>query len=496
MPRDKLSPEALALIYLRSECGWPQKELAARCGYATHQQLSRYETGRYPLSREVLNAIVDCLGHSPEAVDVLLFTHSLVASPSPEPPSPVALTAEELRRIDRAAITAGWSTTEDIRERLIVRKRKRKAKAARREAGELWARLKPRSRQARRELVASSPEFRSWALAERVCEASVRAAADRPQEALGLADLALFIAGQVEGVEDWRRRLEGYAWAHVANARRVANDFAGADETFVRAWDLWRAGAAADPGLLPEWRMLSLEASLRREQHRFQEALELLDLAAKTTDGNPATTGRIFLQKEHVCEQMGDLDGALAALETAAPFVETSGDLRLLFALHFEIVKDLWELERHGEAEKLLSRVQELAERLGNELDLIRVVWLAARVAAGQGRRDEAIAGLEQVRREFTIRQLPYDAARACLELAAIYLNEGRSGEVKALTREMVPIFQTQGIAREALASLSLFREAAREETATPEMVWRVIAEIERVKRLAPRSASGQRDRG
>jgi transcriptional regulator with XRE-family HTH domain len=485
--RDKLSPEALALIYLRSERGWLQKELADRHGYTTYRQLSRYETGDQPLSREALDAFAASLGHSQEAVDALLFVHSLVAPGSPEPSSPVALTAEELGRIDRAVIAAGWSTAEEVRTRLTSYKRKRKATVARREAEELWARLKPLSRQARRDRVADSPELRSWALAERVCEASVRAAANSPQEALDLADLALFIAGQVEGGEDWRRRLAGYAWAHMANARRVANDLSGADEAFVQAWDLWRAGAVTDPGLLPEWRMLSFEASLRREQHRFLEALELLDRATRVTDGDPATTGRIFLKKEHVCEQMGDLGGALVALAEATPFVEASGDPRLLFALFFETVNDLCAVERHAEAAKLLPEVQKLAEQLGNELDLIRVVWLAARVAVGQGKWEEATTGLEQVRREFMVRQLPYDAARACLELAAIYLKEGQTGEVKTLAREMAPIFQAQGIAREALVSLALFRDAAQQETATVELARRVIVEIEKARRLAPR---------
>ncbi|HTG35442.1 MAG TPA: hypothetical protein VLB76_21175 [Thermoanaerobaculia bacterium] len=192
---------------------------------------------------------------------------------------------------------------------------------------------------------------------------------------------------------------------------------------------------------------------------------------------------------------MGDLGGALAALAEAAPFVEASGDPHLLFALRFETANDLCAVERWANAAELLSEVQELAVQLGNELDLIRVVWLAARIAAGQGRLEEAIAGLEQVRREFTVRQLAYDAARACLELAAIYLKEGRSGEVKALAREMAPIFQVQGIAREALASLSLFRDAAQRETATVELAWRVITEIERIRRSAPRLENGRQGR-
>ena len=492
MAQDKLSPEALVLIYLRSERGWPQKELADRHGLTTYRQLSRYETGDRPLSRETLYALAATLGYAPEAVDALLFIHSLVAPAEREVPSPVAPTAEERRRIHRTAVAAGWSTAENVREGLLARKRRLKAESARHEAGALWARLKAHPRQARRGLVAASPELRNWALAERVCEASVRAAADSPQEALDLADLALFIAGRVEGGgEGWRRRLEGYAWAHVANARRVANDLSGADEAFVQAWHLWRAGADSD--LLPEWRILDLEASLRREERRFAEALELLDLAGRAAEGDPVASGRILLNKEFVYEQMGDLAGALEVLAAAAPFVDASGDTRLLFALRFETSKDLCALERHAEAAKLLPEVRKLAERLGNELDLVRVLWLEARITAGQGGWEKAITGLEQVRREFTARMLPYDAALSSLEVAVLYLKEGRTGEVKVLAREMAPLFQAQGIAREALASLSLFRDAAQQETATVELALRVISEVEKARQKAPPPEHGLR---
>ena len=78
--------------------------------------------------------------------------------------------------------------------------------------------------------------------------------------------------------------------------------------------------------------------------------------------------------------------------------------------------------------------------------------------STGQGRREEAIDGLEQVRRDFTARGLPYDAA-CCVDLAVL-LKEGRTGEVKALAREMAPIFQlSEGMPREALHILPL-REA------------------------------------
>ncbi|HKI03231.1 MAG TPA: helix-turn-helix transcriptional regulator [Thermoanaerobaculia bacterium] len=492
MPREKLSPEALALIYLRSQRGWSKKELASRLGLSDVRQLYRYERGEAALRREDLESIAARLGYSPEAVEALLFIHSLTGYEPRQAASPFPLTPEDRRRINRAVIFTGWTVAETVGDLLTHRRRKAKEAEARREAEELWTRLKTATRQERRDLVTFLPEFQSWALAVRVCEASVRAAADKPEAALELADLALRIAEQVLGEEGWRCRVKGYVWAHVANARRVANDFAGADEAFARAWDLWRAGAAVDPDLLPEWRMFDLEASLRREQHRFSEALALLDQAQAGSRGEPVSTARILLKKEHVFEQMGDVQSALAVLAEAGPFVEASGDLHLLFALRFKEANNLCHLERYAEATGILPQVRELAVRLGNGLDLIRVVWLAAKVAAGQGRKEEATVGLEQVRRDFTVRQLPYDAARSSLDLAVLWIEAGRTAEVRELALAMTWIFKAQGIHREALAALSLFYDAAQQETATVELARQVIAEVERVRRSASQRTTGE----
>ena len=149
-------------------------------------------------------------------------------------------------------------------------------------------------------------------------------------------------------------------------------------------------------------------------------------------------------------------------------------------------------MKRYEEVAALLDGVRELAGRLGNEMDFVRVQWLTSRVNAGLGKRNEAVAGLEQVRRELTAREIPYDAALASLELAVLYLEEDRTPEVKAIAREMAPIFQAQGIAREALASLSIFSEAAQREAATLELVKQVMSDITAARRSTPHPAKGK----
>jgi transcriptional regulator with XRE-family HTH domain len=482
MPAEISSAFGFALTCLRSARGWTQTRLA-RAAHIARSLVTRYEKGR-GLIRETLDWFLGILGYPREAADPLIFAHRLIyPDPLEDAASPLALTPEEQREIDRACLATGLLAAEEMRAELIRKKKVEKAAAKRREAEELWERLKAASEDERRDLVADFPDYRSWALAVRVCEASVRAAADKPKNARELADLALLIAERVEEPEAFRSRLQGYCWAYVGNSRRVSEDFDGADEALVRAWDLWRAGA--DSGLLPEWLMFTIEASLRRARQQFSDALSLLDQAMESCGDNSKAAGLIHLERERVFEQIGDVKGAMAALKEAAPLVEASGDAHLLFTLHFKTARNLCHLERYTEAEDLLFGIRELAIEQRNELNLIRVDWLQARVDAGQGRTEEAVTGFQRVRGEFTARDLPYDAALASLDLALLWLEAGRTREVRDLALAMGWIFQAKKIDREALAALSLFCKAARQESATVELARRAIAEIEKTTRSA-----------
>jgi transcriptional regulator with XRE-family HTH domain len=487
---DRPGPHSPALAFLRTAAGWSQKQLARFLGLG-NEDISKYERGDKALTRETLDFLAEPFA-PPEAVDVLLWAHSLILPEAQEEvPSPVALTPEEIRSNHRAVLAgtcaAVRTEAERLRGELNRGKRQEKIEAARQEAALLWDQLKATKRQDRWDAVASFPELWSWALAERVSHESVRKAAHKAGEALELAELALEIAERAPGEENWRLRLKGYCWAHLGNARRVANDLAGADTAFAQAWHFWEAGADSDPGLLAAWRLYDLEASLRRDQRQFPEALHLLEQARAGCGNDPLATGRILLNKEHVFDEMGDAVGSLAALEEATPLIDGSGDVRLFWVLLFKKTNNLLHLERYREAAELLPKVHDLAVELRNELDLVRVVWLRAKVAAGLGQTEEAIAGLEQVGQDFTAREMPYDAALSWLDLAVLLLKAGRTAEVRELAVRMVRIFKGQEeFDREALAALQLFCKAALDEAATVELALRVIAEVEQARRAAP----------
>jgi transcriptional regulator with XRE-family HTH domain len=325
-------------------------------------------------------------------------------------------------------------------------------------------------------------------LTARLCEESARMAAHSAAVSLDLARSALRVAEMVPLGTAGRPCCSGYAWAFIGNALRVAADLAGGEICFATAWRLWNEAEARSGSHLAEWRLLDLEASLRRDRRQFGHALELLERAL---EGAPAEArGRILLNKAFTLEQSGRIEDSLVVLREAAPLVETWGEPRERCVLHFNLLVILCHLDRFDEAEKGLAELHLLVEQLGNDLDKLRLRWLTARVWAGLGRREDACSAFEAVQRDFTERRIGYDAALVSLELAILYLQQNRPAEVQSLAREMAWIFDSHGVTREALAALTIFCEAVERNAVTVELARHVFGTLNRLRENAGFSAS------
>jgi transcriptional regulator with XRE-family HTH domain len=472
MPKPRPSALGATLRFLRFANGWSEEDLARALGIKP-VLISRYERGNKKLYRQRLEELLAVMGVPPEAIDGALYTLG-VGLPAEDPGSPVDPTPEERQIIDQAAAVAGQGAAEATRSQLTANIRQLRADKDRSQAGELWQALQGLSPGQRLTAVETDRKYWSWPLVEKICAESTRAAAHRADRAMELAKLALRIAELVPASEPWSSRLQGYAWAFVANARRVQGDLPGAEEAFLRSDHLWETGAPADFGLLDASRLLDLKASLRSYQGRVDEALILLDQALQVTKTSEAQ-GRILIKKANALRFVESYKRSNDALRKAETLIQQKPDPRLSLVVRFTLVANLLQLGGYEEAETLLPEVRELAAGLGNELDLVRVLWLEGRVLAGLKRPQEALPTLEQVRRYFTASQIAYDAALVSLEVAVFYLENARTGEVKRLVEEMLWIFKGQGVHQEALAALRLFCEAARREEATADLARRVV---------------------
>jgi transcriptional regulator with XRE-family HTH domain len=479
MPRPIPPPLSLALTVLRSSKGWSQKELSQAAGLP-RGMISDYEMGRRPLSPRKLASLAALLGIDPEEMEVALLPARSLRPVEEALGPPLGPTAEQQEGIERTVARVIRRSADVAREELTRSLRETGIQRDREGAEAFWQRLRTYPPDEQRFLVQNGRSLGTWALCEKLCAESARAAAADAGRAMELADLALAVAAQVSGPAGWRSRLQGYAWAFVANARRVASDLPEAERAFGRAWKLWADCSPNEEGPLAEWRLFDLESSLRRDQRRLPEALELLDRALLRQAGE--AEGRILLNKAFTLEQMGEYEGAITALKRAAAAVGGRNEPRFLFLLSFNLAVNLCHLGRHAEAEKLLPDIRNPAVRLGNGLDLVRALWLEGRIAAGLGQRARAVSALERVRADFTSRGMAYDVALATLELAVLFLEEGRAEKVQNLARQMAPIFKSQGVHREALAALKLFQDAAEHKAATVELARRLVPYLQRAR--------------
>jgi tetratricopeptide (TPR) repeat protein len=472
MPKTALPDLSIALTFLRLGQGWSQGELGKAAG-TSPKIINEYERGRKVLTRKRLEYLIAFMGLPPERIDTTLdclAANRAAGRPPRGSADPLSETQRQVEALVARCQTVGGGFVRSILSLLTV---EGEALHARQRAGFLWDRLKRRPPAERRLLVEHDVKLRSWALCERVAAESVKAAPNHPKEALELAELALLIAERVPGNEAWRSRIQGYAGLFVGNARRACNDLPGSHEALARARKQWEAGAPGDPGLLNEAWLPWTEAALRRAQRRFPEALKRIDEALVLDAGE--LRGQILITKAGIHDALGDPESSTAALLEAAPLINAGQEPRLAFGLRFNLLVDLCQLNRFAEAEPRLREVRALAERLGEELDLTRVVWLEGKVAAGLGRSGEAQADFERARRVLHRRDLAFDYALVSLELALLLLEQGRTVEVSTLAGEMLWIFRAQGVEQEALAAIQLFCDAVKRGTATVELARQVV---------------------
>ncbi|HXU47252.1 MAG TPA: helix-turn-helix transcriptional regulator, partial [Thermoanaerobaculia bacterium] len=403
----------VVLRHLRQTArGWTQRRLEKEAGLPA-SRISKLERGTYGLDRPTLEELVAALGFPAAAIDQAIAAFEQAPGGRAAGEAPGALTPAEDREVEALSSELARTVASIARRKMTAVLIARRVLREREEAGRLWAHLrKQQPAELQRDLVGGVERYQTWALSERLCAESVLAAADDAERALHLAGLALLAAERSPGKEKHRRRREGYAWGFFGNARRVAGDLPEAERGFLRAEELWKAGEASPAEPLDASRRLDLLASLRRQQGREPEGLELLEEAFQIAV-SPERKKRIALKRSMVLSRLEKYDEALGELERLAlRFDERKpDDLRLRWLVEFNWTSNLWHLARFPEAqERLVRNVQPLTLELGNGLDRLRVRWLEARVAEGLGRRDEAAAGLREVWHAFADRQILFDA--------------------------------------------------------------------------------------
>jgi tetratricopeptide (TPR) repeat protein len=460
----------LVLALLRTAMNRGQNDVAAALGIAP-SLLSDYERGRKVLGRERLEELVKAVGWAPEAIDRTVVWRAELPRAAPqgweEDPE------EELRRVVDLSLAALVEAARPVFTRAA---RQAQARRRRSEAAGLVKALRKRPEDEQRVLVEKDPAFHSWAVCEALCLASEKAAPASPRRALHLARLACTVAENARDAAGWRPRLLAWATGFLGNAWRVMGDLPVSLRAFEEVHRRLAEPAPGDPGLLDAGRLLDLEASLRRAQGLFPEALALLDQALDRAP-DEAAAGRLWLKKSAVLEQAGDPAGALAALREAAGRIDGRREPRLLCVTRFNLAASLLRAGRPEEAAALLPEVRAAAV---SRWDLVRLRWIEGRVLAARGHLERAAEALAEAHHAFRAEGIAYDAATSGLHLAEVLLRLGRTAAVRELARSAGLELAGQGAPEAARAAWSVFCQAVAQDTLTLELVRELVGRLAR----------------
>jgi len=378
---------------------------------------------------------------------------------------------------------------EDVFEKVLARLRACQAdlERERAEAPALLAELATAPEPRQECLLREDARFHTWGVANLLLLESQGATFEDPEVARTLAHLAVFVAERLDPAfygAAFRRDVLALAWACLGNARRVGTDLRGAAVALDAAEEHLERGVG-DP--LTRAQVLTLKASLRRDQRRFAEAEALLNavIAIYRQVGEPHLEGRSLIKQAEGFRTSGRPADALPLLRQALGLIDEGEDARLLLCAHHNLASCLVDLGRLEEAEAVLADSRPLYDRHPDFSTRLRRRWLAGSLAAARGEEGEAEAAFTEVHRGFIDRGLGYDAALVALDLAALHAAAGRTEEVKALAEEMLPIFRSRDVHREAIATLLIFQRAALAEAVTVDMV-RQMAEHLRQARHNP----------
>jgi tetratricopeptide (TPR) repeat protein len=333
-------------------------------------------------------------------------------------------------------------------------------------------------------LVRNCPRFHTWGFCELLLDRSREQNFSDPILGERLALLAVEVLDHLdaslygaEPLEDLRAR----AWGYVANSRRVQADLQGAEEAFSFAFSFLQLGTG---DLMERALLLDLKASLLTKQRRFSKALGLLrrSMAIFLELGEKHRAGRTLVGMATVHSFAGEPEQAIFLLYRALPLIDAAREPRLLLIARHNLIDDLIETGQFMEAQKMLVKARPLYQRFPQSWFQNPRKWHEGKIARGLGRVDRAETFLLAARDGFLLSGAAYDTALVSFDLASLYAEQGRMAELKRLAEEMVPVFSSRQIHREALAALDYWRQAVEAEEAGAAVIARIAAFLKKAQ--------------
>ena len=328
-------------------------------------------------------------------------------------------------------------------------------------------------------------ELRGWPLVEVLLSLSFEERYRDPGAMLRLALLAKTAAENLDS-KDYEPEViadhQARAWAELGNAHRVNDELGEAEAALDVAEERLRQGTG---NLLLLARVADLRASLLNAQRRFSDACELLsgvcELYRKVGDDHLA--GRALMSMGIYTNYEGDPRRALGILREGLTLLDRDRDPRLFTSATQSLLEVMVQCGEFRDAAEMLLE-SGLRQAFAEEpLNLVTLRWMEGQIFAGLGKAGRAESALLEARTGFLGYRKEYKAALVGLDLAAVWLEQGKTEPVKELAADMLATFQRLGIQREALRALDALNRACQKQWVTPGVVRHVSRFLRQLER-------------
>jgi hypothetical protein len=297
-----------------------------------------------------------------------------------------------------------------------------------------------------------------------------------PADMLERAERAVYVAKRLDRspygqghVSD----LQARAWAEYANALRVNELFDPAEGALHESRAILE-GRTGDPILLAY--LNEIEAALRKDQRRFQEACTLHDEAyqAYMKLGNRHLAGRALVTKGLTLTLANDLLAATTALRKALSLLDPEQDSKLVATAQHDLLFALVEAGKLRDAGRVLLESNLRKAFADDPQRLLRLRWVDGRIMVKRKRFADAEQIFGDVRAGFREQKLEYTAAMAGVDQTTMLLRLGKKKDAYLLAYDLCVTFRRYETEPDAIKALTLLETICRMKVGTAEMAERI----------------------
>jgi tetratricopeptide (TPR) repeat protein len=327
----------------------------------------------------------------------------------------------------------------------------------------------------------------SGSFVDYLLEKSYNLRSEDPQRMVSLAKAACALADSMTQRRYGRRvvaDLRARAWAELANAYRLIDDFDEAERAFAKVSQFFSEGTRSKPILA---RVLELMASYLMDRRCFSEATEHLEesqkLYASCADGSGLE--RCLLKLALVLTLANEPEQAALTYWRLLRQMALDSP-HLLIAVHGTAL-NLVECGEPKAAKALLRRYRyvRLCRRAG-KINVYRRFWLEGKIATALHEYSTAETKLNTARLAFLYVGQSYLSSLVTLDLAWIYARQGQRRQVVWLVDDMLRTFRALGIARESIASLLLLKKSCEQQRPIEALCGQIEGLIKLLPELTP----------